>query len=88
MIITKYDRNICNLFFENQPNEIWSHLSEMCQKAGFLSPRCSKITETKEKERRKRNSEEKERRRREKKAMAALVVFIIGTLEIVFGGEN
>ena len=67
MIITKYDRNICNLFFENQPNEIWSHLSEMCQKAGFLSPRCSKIAETKEKERRKRNSEEKERRRREKK---------------------
>ena len=59
-----------------------------CQKAGFLSPRCSKITETKEKERRKRNSEEKERRRREKKAMAALVVFIIATLEIVFGGEN
>ena len=37
-----------------------------CQKAGFLSPRCFKITETKEIERRKRNSEEKERRRREK----------------------
>ena len=37
-----------------------------CQKAGFLTPRSSKITETKEKERRKRNSEEKERRRREK----------------------
>ena len=88
MIITKYDRNISNLFFENQPNEICSHLSEMCQKAGFLSPRCSKITETKEKERRKRKSEEKERRRKRKKAMATLVVFIIATLEIVFGGEN
>ena len=37
-----------------------------CQKAGFLTPRSSKITETKEKERRKRNNEEKERRRREK----------------------
>ena len=38
----------------------------MRQKAGFVSPRSSKITVTKEKERRKRKSEEKERRRREK----------------------
>ena len=37
------------------------------QKAGFLSPRSSKIIVTKEKERRKRKSEEKERRRRKKK---------------------
>ena len=36
------------------------------QKAGFLSPRSSKIIVTKKKERRKRKSEEKERRRREK----------------------
>ena len=36
------------------------------QKAGFLSPRSSKITVTKEKERRKRKGEEKERRRRKK----------------------
>ena len=49
-----------NRFFENQPNEICS------QKAGFLSPRSSKITVTKEKERRKRKREEKERRRRGK----------------------
>ena len=48
------------------------------QKAGFLSPRSSKITVTKEKERRKRESEEKERGE-EKKAMVALLVFIIGT---------
>ena len=34
---------------------------------GFLTPRSSKITVTKEKERRKRKSEEKEWRRREKK---------------------
>ena len=81
MIITKYDRNISNLFFENQPNEICSHLREKVSKGRFLlnlnkskyryvgkivCPRCSKITETTEKERTKRNSEEKERRRREK----------------------
>ena len=37
-----------------------------CQKAGFLNPRSSKITETKEKEKRKRKSEEDERKRRAK----------------------
>ena len=44
-----------------------SHQSEKASKGtGFLSPRSSKITVTKEKERRKRKSEEKERRRRKK----------------------
>ena len=53
------------------------------QKAGFLSPRSSKITVTKEKERRKGKSEEKKRRRRKKTTtMAALLVFIMATLEI------
>ena len=62
------NRNICNLFFENQPNEICSHLSEKVSKGRFLkSENGSKITVTKEKERRKRNSDEKERLRREKK---------------------
>ena len=62
------NRNICNLFIENQPNEICSHLSEKVSKGRFLkSENGSKITVTKEKERRKRNSDEKERRRREKK---------------------
>ena len=48
------------------------------QKAGFLSPRSPKIIVTKE----------KERRRRKKKAMVVLLVFIIFTLEIVFGKKN
>ena len=53
------------------------------QKAGFLNPRSSKITETKEKERR------KERARRtkggeEEKVMVAFLVFIMATLEIVY----
>ena len=57
------------------------------QKAGFLSPRSSKIIVTKEKERRKRKCEEKEWRRR-KKAVVALLVFIITTLKILFGRKK
>ena len=58
------------------------------QKAGFLSPRRSKIIVTKEKERRKRKSEEKERRRRNKKAKVALLVFIMATLELLAEKEK
>ena len=77
------------IYLENQPNEICSHLTEKASKGRFLKPENgSKIIVTKEKERRKRKSEEKERRRRKKKAMVALLVFIIATLEIVFGRKN
>ena len=61
-----------NRFFGDQPNEICSHLSEKASQNGrFLSPRSSKITETKEKERRERKSEEK-KGGDEKKAMVRL----------------
>ena len=64
---------ISNRFFENQPNEICSHLSEKAsQKAGFLSSRSSKITVTKEKERRKRKSGRRRKGGEEKKAMVRL----------------
>ena len=53
------------------------------QKTGFLSPRSSKITDTKEKERGKRKDEEKR-----KKAVVALLVFIMATLEILFGRKQ
>ena len=53
------------------------------QKVGFSSPRSSKITVTKKKERTRRKSEEKR-----KKAMVALLVFVIATLEIVFGRKK
>ena len=88
MIITKYKRNICNLFFENQPNEICSHLSEKVSKGRFLKSEMLQNyrNEGKGKEKKKQRGEGKEEKR--KKAMAALVVFIIATLEIVFGGEN
>lgn len=52
---------------------------ERRQEAGFLSPICSKITRTKEKEMSKRKSEEEERSRREK-SMLALLVFTMATL--------
>ena len=88
MIITKYDRNICNLSFENQPNEICSHLSEKMSKGRFLNPKKLQNyrNEGKGKEKKKQRGEGKKEKR--KKGMAALVVFIIATLEIVFGGEN
>ena len=58
---------ISSRFYENQPHEICSHLSEKASKrAGFLGPRSSKITLTKEKERRKRKRGKEERKRREK----------------------
>ena len=52
---------------------------ERRQEAGFLSPICSKITRTKEKEMSKRKSEEEETSRREK-SMVALLVFTMATL--------
>ena len=33
-------------------------------------------------------TKEKERRRREKKTMVALLAFIVGTLEVIFGQKN
>ena len=59
------------------------------QKAGFLSPRSSKIIVTKEKERTKRKSEEKERRRRgQSNIMVALLVFIIEYFGDITFGDN
>ena len=57
------------------------------QKAGFWGSISSKITVMKEKETRKRKSEELERRRSEKKRVA-LLVFIIASLERVFGKKK
>ena len=78
MIITKYDRNISNLFFENQPNEICSHLSKKVSK-GWSEMLQNYRNEGKGKEKKKQRGEGKEEKRN--KAMAALVVFIIATLE-------
>ena len=75
--------NISSRFFENQLNEIGSHLSEKASKGRLFAPdnSGSKITLTKEKEKRKRKSEEEEGE--EKKAMVAHLVFIVAILEIV-----
>ena len=52
-----------------------------CEKAGFLSPRSSKIIVTKEEKERVMRRKEGQQR----KAMVALLVFIIATLTTVFG---
>ena len=62
--------------------------SEKVSKGRFLKSEMLQNyrNEGKGKEKKKQRGEGKEEKR--KKAMAALVVFIIATLEIVFGGEN
>ena len=73
-------------FFENESNEIFSHLSEIWppnKMAGFFHPISCKIAPAMEKERTARKSEEEERWRIYEKAMVALLVFIMGTLEII-----
>ena len=69
---------ISSRFFENQPNEICSHLSEKASKGRFFAPDISgsKITLKKEKERRK----ERARRRKgeEKKSNGCSLSFYSG----------
>ena len=74
---------ISNRFFENQLKEICSHLSEKASKARFLKPEKLKNHSNEGK-----GKEKKKERGEEKKAMAAFLVFIIGTLEIVFGRKK
>ena len=70
MYTTYISLPICNRFFENQPNEICSHLSEKASKGRFPKP-----------EKLQNHSNEGG----EKKAMIALLGFIIvATLEIVW----
>ena len=58
------------------------------QKASqVLKPISLKITPAKEKERRKSEEEERSQEKR-KKAMVELLVFILATLEIVFGRKT
>ena len=65
-------------FFENQPNEICSHLSEKASKSRFLKPEKlqnhSNEGKGKEERARRRKGEEEE------KAMVALLLYIIATL--------
>ena len=56
--------------------------------AGFFLPISCKIAAAMEKERTARKSEEEERRRIYEKAMVALLVFIMGTLEIIYGQKK
>ena len=71
-------------FFKNQPR---NDLSERRQKAGFLGPISFKITVTKKKNSIKRKSEVEEGGKK-KKAIVTLLVFIMASLEIVFGRKR
>ena len=59
-------QHISSRFFENQPNEICSHLSEKPSKGRFFKPDELQYHTNEGKGRRKRKSEEEEKRRREK----------------------
>ena len=76
------------IYLENQPNEICSHLTEKASKGRFLKPEKlqNHSNEGKGKEKEEERGEGKEEKK--KKAMVALLVFIIATLEIVFGRKN
>ena len=76
-------RNISGRFFENQPNEIYSHLSEKASKGRFLKPEKLQNHSNEGK-----GKEKKKERGEEKKAMVTLLVIIIATLEIVFGRKK
>ena len=69
-------------FYENQPNGICRHLSEKASKGKFLGPDKLQNHTNEGKGKEKKKGEE------EKRAMVALSVFIMATLEIVFGRKK
>ena len=79
---------ISNRFFENQPNEIFSRLSEKASKGKFLKPEKLQNHSNEEKGKEKKKERGKGKEEKKKKAMVALLVFIIATLEIVFGRKK
>ena len=75
---------MCRRFFENQTNEICSHSIEKPSKGRFFKP--DKLQNHQRRQR--KGKKERARRKKggkEKKTMVALLVFIMATLEIVFG---
>ena len=73
---------MCSRFFEIQPKEVGGHLNERASEGRFLTPEKlqNHSNEGKGKEKRKERGEGKEEKK--KKTMAALLVFIMATLEI------
>ena len=73
--------------FENHPNEILSHWSEKASKCRLFGPDKLQNHSNEGKERKKKERERRKKGGEEKKAMVALV-FIMATLEKVFGREK
>ena len=74
---------ISSRLFENQRNEICSHLSEKASKGMFPKPEKLQNHSNEGK-----GKEKKKERGEEKKAMGALLVFIMATLEKGFGRKK
>ena len=74
---------------ENQPYDVCGHLSEEASKGRFLKPYKFQNHSNEGKGRkRKRKSDGKVKEEKRNKAMAAFFVFIIATLELVFGKKK
>ena len=52
----RFLRVVSSRFFESEPNDIYSRVSEKGSKGRFFAPKTSRITISREKERRKRKS--------------------------------
>ena len=82
---------ISSRFFENQPYEIQQSFEGKASKGTFLKPQKLQNPSNEGKGKEKKNLKKRARRRKgreEKKAMVALLVFIISTLERVFGRKK
>ena len=76
-------------FFENQRNEICSHLSEKASKGRFFGfDKLQNHSVTKKKERRKRKTARRKKGGEEKEAMVALLLFIMAIFRVVFGRKK
>ena len=75
--------DLSSRFFENQPNEICSHLSVKASKGRFLNPEKFQNHSNEGK-----GDEKNKERGEEKIAMVAILGFMIATLEIVFGRKK
>ena len=72
-------------FDKNQPNEIFSHLSEQPSKGTFLKPEMLKNHSKDRKGKEKRKEREEGKEEKKKTSNSCTLRFIIAILEIVFG---
>ena len=84
----RYFLFISSLFFEYEPTEICSHLSEKGPSGRFFAPDKLKNHTYERKGNEKNERVRRKKGGKEKKAMVTLLAFILPTLEVVFGREK